>query len=53
MPERSDTNIDGPYRANDSYWLRTSFSEQTGYVTDQYVVTRTEVDDRSLIEWCD
>lgn len=46
-------NVDGPFRANDRYWLRTGYGDQTGYVTDQYVVTRTDVDDRSIIEWCD
>jgi len=44
--------VDGPWAANDTYWLSVRYGAATGYVTDEYVITKTDVFDRTIIPWC-
>ena len=43
--------VNGTWGA-DSWWLRVSYQGQVGYVTDEWVNTKSHVDDDSLIPPC-
>lgn len=36
----------------DPYWDWIEYQGVTGYVTDEWVVTKSDIDDRTLIPWC-
>lgn len=44
--------VSGKWQPDDRYWLLVEWQGHIGFVTDEYVVTKSDIDNRSLIPWC-